>query len=64
MSWNAFSKIVLGVQYAFGVVLALTFMSAGAQEYPAKPIRVLVPNAPGGSTATPEHARKVWCIPA
>ena len=33
-----------------GVVFALACVSAGAQTYPARPIRLIVPNPPGGAT--------------
>jgi len=40
-------ELARGAQCAAGVLFAL---STCAQDYPAKPLRVLVPNAPGGST--------------
>jgi tripartite-type tricarboxylate transporter receptor subunit TctC len=41
------SKIAAGAQCSAAVFFVLT---AAAQDYPSKPLRVLVPNAPGGST--------------
>src|SRR4051794_3012421 len=40
-------ELARGAQCAAGVLFAL---STCAQDYPAKPLRILVPNAPGGST--------------
>ena len=42
-----FSTTARTTQCAAGVLFAL---AACAQDYPAKPLRILVPNAPGGST--------------
>ena len=42
-----FSTTARTMQCAAGVLFAL---AACAQDYPAKPLRILVPNAPGGST--------------
>ena len=47
MPRNYFSTTARTMQCAAGVLFAL---AACAQDYPAKPLRILVPNAPGGST--------------
>ena len=40
--------------------LALAASTLGAQEYPAKPIRVLVPFAPGGAVDTAARVLPYW----
>src|SRR5688500_1323976 len=50
---------------AFAGVAMLTAAGAGAAEYPAKPIRMLIPFAPGGATDilaryTATHLAQAW----
>jgi tripartite-type tricarboxylate transporter receptor subunit TctC len=43
---------VSGLRVAFGALLTALALGAGAQDYPSRPIRLMMPNAPGSSIDT------------
>lgn len=51
MAFNPIRRTVLrSLALAFGVALAASPTAAGAQDFPAQPIRIIVPISPGGAT--------------
>src|SRR5512145_2177373 len=46
------SKLLKSMRRVIGMTLVLTSALAAAQNYPSRPVRVLVPLAPGGSMDT------------